>query len=63
MAQTRRLGENMCRQVMQDRARVDDTFDMMLATLKDTPAPSEEEKEFLDDLYFLKKREMKPHTP
>lgn len=55
MAQTRRLGENMCRQVMQDRARVDDTFDMMLATLKDTPSPSEEEKEFLDDLYFLKK--------
>lgn len=55
MSQTRRFAENMCRLVMQDRAQPSDSFDMMLATLKDTPSPSEEEKEFLDDLYFLKK--------
>lgn len=55
MIQTRRLGECLCRQVMGDSAQPSDTFDNMLATLKDTPQPSEEEKEFLDDMYFLKK--------
>ena len=55
MAQTRRFGENLCRRVMADRADVSDTFDEMLATLKDTPKHSEQEKEFLEDLYFLKK--------
>lgn len=55
MTQTRRLGENLCRIVMEDRAKPTDTFDQMLATLKDTPSQSEIEKEFLDDLYFLKK--------
>ena len=55
MTQTRRLGENLCRLVIANRAKEGDSFDEMLATLKDTPNPSEEEKEFLDDLYFLKK--------
>lgn len=55
MAQTRRLGECLCKLVMEDRVLPTDTFDNMLATLKDTPNPSEPEKEFLDDLYFLKK--------
>ena len=55
MSQTRRFAENLCRQVMQDRAKPSDSFDMMLATLQDTPSLGEEEKEFLDDLYFLKK--------
>lgn len=55
MAQTRRLGEHLCRQVMGDRANPSDTFDQILATLKDTPSQSEIEKEFIDDLYFLKK--------
>lgn len=40
---------------MGSNAGVDDTFDNMLATLKDTPHPSEIEKEFIDDLYFIKK--------
>ncbi len=55
MAQTRRLGEHLCRQVMGDGANPSDTFDQILATLKDTPSQSEIEKEFIDDLYFLKK--------
>lgn len=55
MAQTRRLGEHLCRQVMGDRVQLSDSFDQMLATLKDTPSQSEIEKEFIDDLYFLKK--------
>ncbi len=55
MAQTRRLGEHLCRLVMGERAQAGDSFDEMLATLKDTPSPSEIEKEFIDDLYFLKK--------
>ena len=55
MTQTRRFGENICRLVISDRAQPSDSFDEMLATLKDTPNPTEEEKEFLDDLYFLKK--------
>ena len=55
MAQTRRLGEHLCRLVMGEAAKPEDTFDTMLATLKDTPSPSEIEKEFIDDLYFLKR--------
>ena len=55
MSQTRRLGEHLCRLVMGERAKAGDSFDEMLATLKDTPSPSEIEKEFIDDLYFLKK--------
>ena len=55
MAQTRRLGEHLCRLVMGEKAQASDSFDEMLATLKDTPSPSEIEKEFIDDLYFLKK--------
>lgn len=55
ITQTRRLAENICRDVMGENAASTDTFDDMLATLKDTPAQNDFEKEFLDDLYFLKK--------
>lgn len=55
VTQTRRFGENLCRLVMGDAVSPSDTFDEMLATLKDKPKPSEIEKEFIDDLYFLKK--------
>lgn len=55
ITQTRRLAENLCRDVMADRAQPSDTFDDMLATLKDTPAQNDFEKEFIEDLYFLKK--------
>jgi hypothetical protein len=55
ITQTRRLAENICRDVMFGRCQPTDSFDDMLATLKDTPAQNDFEKEFLDDLYFLKK--------
>lgn len=55
VTQTRRFGENLCRLVIGDRAKPSDSFDEMLATLKDTPSQSEIEKEFLEDMYFIKK--------
>ena len=55
ITQTRRFGENICKQVLGDKRTTENTFDEMLATLKDKPNKSEEEKEFLDDLHFLKK--------
>ena len=55
ITQTRRLAENICRDLMFGRCQPSDSFDDMLATLKDTPAQNDFEKEFLDDLYFLKK--------
>lgn len=54
MAQTRRFGENVCKKVLGTNRSPDDTFDNMLATLKDK-VKAEQEKEFIDDLYFLKK--------
>ena len=54
MGQTRRFGEQMCKSVVGARL-YDESFDEMLATLKDK-AVSIPEKEFVDDLYFLKKQ-------
>ncbi len=54
MVQTRKFGENICKNVIGTRCTPDSTFDEMLATLKDK-IKSEQEKEFIDDLYFLKK--------
>lgn len=55
MAQTRRFGENVCKNVLGNERSYQDTFDNMLATLKDKITGEEQEKEFIDDLYFLKK--------
>ncbi len=56
MTQTRRFGEVVCKKVLGSRRTTEVTFDAMLATLKDcTLGSSEEAKEFVDDLYFLKK--------
>ena len=56
MTQTRRFGEAVCKNVLGSRRTTEITFDAMLATLKDcTLGSSEEAKEFVDDLYFLKK--------
>lgn len=55
MTQTRRFGENVCKKVLGAEREPDATFDEMLATLKDKTTREEQEKEFLDDLYFLKK--------
>lgn len=55
MVQTRKFGENICKNVLGDRRTTEITFDSMLATLKDKTTGSIEEKEFIEDLYFLKK--------
>ena len=55
MGQTRRFGENICKDVLGSRRTTEETFDDMLATLKDKSKGNPQEKEFLDDLYFLKR--------
>lgn len=53
--QTRKLAENLCKNTLKNEISANDTFDEMLATLKDKSNGSAREKEFIDDLYFLKK--------
>lgn len=55
MGQTRRFGEHVCKQVLGKNRTSENTFDEMLATLKDKSKGAEQEKEFINDLYFLKK--------
>ena len=55
ITQTRRFAENLCKTVLGDRRTTEKTFDDMLATLKDKCNGAEQEKEFIDDLYFLKR--------
>lgn len=55
MGQARRFGEHVCRNVLGNNRTTEVTFDEMLATLKDKIQGFEQEKEFIDDLYFLKK--------
>ncbi len=56
MTQTRRFAENVCKDVLGNRRTSEETFDDMLATLKDKAEGNPQEKEFLDDLYFLKRK-------
>ena len=56
IGQTRRFGEHLCRKVLGKNRTNEITFDEMLATLKDKIGNSEEEKELINDLYFLKKQ-------
>lgn len=55
IGQTRRFAENVCKNVLGAKRTTENTFDQMLATLKDNSQGSEQEKEFIEDLYFLKK--------
>jgi len=55
IGQTRRFAENVCKNVLGDARTCERTFDDMLATLKDKITGEEQEKEFIDDLYFLKR--------
>lgn len=55
ISQTRRFAENVCKNVLGKKRTTEETFDQMLATLKDNAQGSEQEKEFIEDLYFLKK--------
>ncbi len=55
ISQTRRFAENVCKKVLGNMRTTERTFDDMLATLKDKALYSEQEKEFVNDLYFLKR--------
>ena len=55
MAQTRRFGEQICKDMLEQNNKQTGSFDEMLATLKDHSNGNTQEKEFIDDLYFLKK--------
>ena len=54
MTQTRRFGEVVCKNVLGEKRTTEISFDAMLSTLKDY-SKKEYEKEFIDDLYLLKK--------
>ena len=55
IGQTRRFAENVCKNTLGAMRTTEKTFDDMLATLKDKSCNEEQEKEFIDDLYFLKR--------
>lgn len=55
IGQTRRFGEVVCKNVLGDSRTTEKTFDDILATLKDKVSTIIQEKEFVDDLYFLKR--------
>lgn len=52
---TRKFGENICKNLVKDLGYIESSFDDMLATLKDKATKSIQEKEFIEDLYFLKR--------
>ena len=54
MGQTRKFAENVCRNVL-GTPQCENTFDDMLSNLKDKSSGAPREKEFIEDLYFLKK--------
>lgn len=54
IGQIRRFAESVCKNTLGENYA--GTFDEMLATLKDKSKGSEQEKEFIDDLYFLKQQ-------
>ena len=55
ITQTRKFGENVCRNMLEDECSSDDTFDNLITKLKDMSTGSDMEKEFIEDLYFIKK--------
>lgn len=55
ISQARRFGENVCKKILSNTNQDFQNFDEMLATLKDKACNSVQEREFVEDLYFLKK--------
>ena len=55
MTQTRRFGEQICKDMLEQNNIQTGSFDEMIATLKDYSNGHTQEKEFIEDLYFLKK--------
>ena len=54
ISQSRRFGEAVCKIILGEKS-IGLSFDDMLATLKDKAISSIQEKEFIDDLYFIKR--------
>lgn len=55
ITQTRRFAEQICKNIMEQNNQNASTFDEMLSVLEDKSQGSIQEKEFINDLYFLKK--------
>lgn len=55
MVQTRRFGENVCRDLLEERVSLDDSFDSIINRLKDKSYGNTRMQEFTEDLFFLKK--------
>ncbi len=56
IAQTRRFAEQICTDILKQNNICLKTFDEMLLKLKENSNGTIEEKEFIDDLYFIKKQ-------
>lgn len=56
ITQTRKLAENMTKEVLGNKAQSDDTFDDMIYKLKTISRNTLKEQEFISDMYFLKKK-------
>ena len=55
IVQTRRFAEQICKEILKENKQEVKSFDEMLTILKENSTGSIQEKEFIDDLYFLKK--------
>ena len=55
IVQTRKFAESICKKILGTRKGESKTFDDMLATLCDISTGSEQEKEVIEDLYFIKR--------
>ena len=52
MVQTRKFGEQICKNILIQNGKSIGSFDEMIETLKYHSQGSVQEKEFIDDLYF-----------
>ncbi len=55
IVQTRKFAENICKKLLGEKKTTEKTFDEMLATLCDKSTGSQQEKEIIEDLYFIKR--------
>ena len=56
IVQVRKFSENISKNVLGVRRTTEENFDDILATLKDILGENQSDKEFIDDLYFIKKQ-------
>lgn len=55
IVQVRRFAENICTDLLAPNVELDDTFDNLIKKIKIFSDETERKKEFIDDLYFIKK--------